>query len=323
MAGRFPKVAALTSVLVAGALSACAPLGTGPAPLTAPPTGPLQPPEVTEASASARALGRYYNNLQADLLVQGLLRTDGGGPDTPYNARQLAETYETIAFFQEYEDGSWKRQNGRTAYQLRRWADPVRVDVSFGNSVPLEQRNLDARNVDLFAQRLSRVTRHPVSMSAARNANFHVIFTGYDDQPQLLQQLRQIVPNLDRASLRLIETLPRSTHCLMLGFAADDNPQELGQSIVIIRAEHPDILRKSCIHEEMAQGMGLINDSPRARPSIFNDNDEFAFLTRHDEQLLRMHYDRRLRIGMTLEEARPIIRQLAAEQIGAQRAPNS
>jgi hypothetical protein len=44
----------------------------------------------------------------------------------------------------------------------------------------------------------------------------------------------------------------------------------------VIRAEHPDLLRLSCLHEEIAQGLGLPNDSPRARPSIFNDDEEFA-----------------------------------------------
>jgi hypothetical protein len=322
VAGRFSQQAKMAAVLIASTLSACAPLGMPPE-TTATPVEPLLPPEVTPASPSSQALGRYYSNLQADLLVQGLLRTDGGGIDTPYTARQLATNYEAIAFYQEYEDGSWKRNSGLTSSPLRRWADPVRVDVSFGNSVPLEQRAVDSRNINLFAQRLQRVTRHPVTTAPPKNANFHVIFTGYDDQPQLVQQLRNTLPNIDLASLRVVQTMPRSTHCLMMAFGDPQTPHKIRQVVVVIRAEHPDILRKSCIHEEMAQGLGLINDSPDARPSIFNDNDEFAFLTRHDEQLLRMHYDRRLRIGMSLEEARPIIRQLAQEQMGERFAPNS
>lgn len=34
--------------------------------------------------------------------------------------------------------------------------------------------------------------------------------------------------------------------------------------------------------------MRLSNASPIARPSIFNDNDEFAHADRHDELLLRI-----------------------------------
>ncbi len=86
--------------------------------------------------------------------------------------------------------------------------------------------------------------------------------------------------------------------------------------MAFVRAEHPDLMRRSCFHEEMAQGMGLANDSPAARPSIFNDDDEFALLTTHDEMLLRMLYNPRLRPGMTPDQARPIASEIAAGLIG-------
>jgi hypothetical protein len=88
------------------------------------------------------------------------------------------------------------------------------------------------------------------------------------------------------------------------------------QAVAVIRAEHPDLMRLSCIHEELAQGLGLANDSPRARPSVFNDDEEFALLTRMDEILLKILYDRRLRPGMTESEARPIVEVIAAEIMG-------
>jgi hypothetical protein len=86
----------------------------------------------------------------------------------------------------------------------------------------------------------------------------------------------------------------------------------------VIRAEHPDLLRLSCLHEEVAQGLGLANDSPTARPSIFNDDEEFALLTRHDELLLRILYDARLRPGMQSREAAPIARAIAEELVGGE-----
>lgn len=280
----------------------------------------MVPPEVKPQSDSAVALSRYYSALQADLLTQGLLRTDGGGVDTPYAAHQLAANFEAIAFYDEYASGTWDRLDNATPTNLRRWSVPIRVSTEFGDSVPLDQRALDGRNVTLFTERLAQVTGHamsPVNTPAAANrANFHVLFMGTDDQQQLLDRMRQIVPQMDPGSFRVVETMPRSTHCLMLSYSARDNAFDIRRSIVIIRAEHPDILRKSCIHEEMAQGLGLINDSPDARPSIFNDNDEFAFLTTHDEHLLQMLYDPRLTVGMSLNAARPTIRQMAKQALG-------
>jgi hypothetical protein len=75
-------------------------------------------------------------------------------------------------------------------------------------------------------------------------------------------------------------------------------------------------LRLSCLHEEIAQGLGLPNDSPRARPSIFNDDEEFALLTGMDEDMLRLLYNPALKPGMTEEEVRPILRELTAQLVG-------
>ena len=73
----------------------------------------------------------------------------------------------------------------------------------------------------------------------------------------------------------------------------------------------PDDLRLSCIHEEIAQGLGLTNDSDETRPSIFSDDDEWGRLTELDEALLALLYDPSLRPGMRAEDAAPLIRPLA------------
>jgi len=105
---------------------------------------------------------------------------------------------------------------------------------------------------------------------------------------------------------------PRSQLCVVVSFSEAGSLDQT-RAIAVIRAEHPDLLRQACIHEEVAQGLGLVNDSEKARPSIFNDDEEFALLTPHDELLLKMLYDPRLKIGMTAAEAAPIARQIARE----------
>ena len=95
------------------------------------------------------------------------------------------------------------------------------------------------------------------------------------------------------------------------------NNGEISQAVAVIRSELPLLLRLSCIHEELAQGLGLSNDSPRARPSIFNDDDEFGRLTAMDALMLAMLYDPALTPGMGADEARPIVSALAAAQFGA------
>jgi hypothetical protein len=282
---------------------------------TSGPTAPGRGAQSSQPSAQSRALSTYYARLQADLLVQGLLRTDGGGPDTPFSADMLARNFETIAFFDEYERGAGLQASRSGAGVLRRWKEPVRVAVQFGADVPALQQGRDMATISNYVTRLQRVTGHPISMRAL-NANFHVLIMSEDDRPTTVARVRQIVPNINPASLQIIQNIPRSIHCLVLAFSDAQADHHYAKAIAIIRAEHPDLLRKSCVHEEIAQGLGLANDSPAARPSIFNDDDEFALLTTHDEMLLKILYDRRLHAGISAEAARPIIRQIAREATG-------
>jgi len=78
-------------------------------------------------------------------------------------------------------------------------------------------------------------------------------------------------------------------------------------------------LRRACLHEEIVQSLGLTDDSPGARPSIFNDDQEFALLTEHDAILLSILYDPALSPGMRAAEAMPIVQRLARKRMHARR----
>lgn len=298
----------MTGVALATAVSACqVATSDRPTPTTA--------QNIPPASAASDALRRYYGRLQNDLLTRGLLRMDGGGPDTYYSASDLARNFEQIAFFDEYARGAGLQKASGQAGSLRRWSAPVRVKVEFGDSVPPSQREQDRASVQSYVSRLARITGHPISM-ARTGGNFHVMFLGEDDRELAVSRIKQLAPNINETSLKLVRDIPRTIHCMVIAFSAQSNDNEYQTSVALIRAEHPDLMRRSCVHEEVAQGLGLANDSPAARPSIFNDDDEFALLTTHDEMLLKMLYDRRLSIGMSATTARPIVHQMARELTG-------
>ncbi len=318
MRANLPFRAAALTLAAALALVGCEEMGvkTSPTPQARPAS--LQPPAVApvEPSAASRDLARYYTRVQNDLLTRGLLRTDGGGPDTPFSADDLARNFETIAFYDEYTTGSGvsARNNGGSG-RLSRWNGPVRVQTEFGASVPQERRAIDAARIDAYAKRLAAITDHPIT-SVARNGNFHVFVVGEDDSAFLQERLVQLIPSISPTELDLFGNLPRSFYCLVVAVSGSRTPYQYTRAIALIRAEHPDLVRQSCIHEEMAQGLGLPNDSPSARPSIFNDDDEFALLTSQDELLLKMLYDPRLKLGMTADEARPVARIIARDLMG-------
>ncbi len=304
--------------LIALGIAACAELQAPVQPVLKPlarpnsSTQPAKTPNVAKPTSEASAqLRSYLNQVQGAQLSQGMLRRDGGGADTPFTNTMLARNFEKIAFFNEY-NSTFSGRGG--ASPLRRWAAPVRMDVIFGESVPPSQRTSDMGHIRSYAARLGRVTNHPVSMS--KRANFIVVIAGEDDRGEALAQAAARIPGISASSLTPLNNLRSDTYCVVAAYAAGSGTNTYTAALAVIRTENPSLLRLSCIHEELAQGMGLANDSPSARPSIFNDDDEFALLTRHDELLLQMLYDPRLKVGMSADQARPTVQKIAAELAG-------
>lgn len=275
---------------------------------------PASPAPVPQSPASL-AKARGYQSVQSDLLTRGLLRTDGGGPDTPFTADDLVRDFEAIAFYDEYSGGGFGRPRGSGGGRLTRWTTPVRIGVEFGASVPAEQRSRDQAGISSYAARLSRITGHGVSTSR-NNPNFHVFIAGQDDGDYVASRVKQLIPGIGAQQLALFRDIPDGFYCLLVTAPGARDPNSYARAVALIPSEHPDLMRQSCIHEEIAQGLGLLNDSPSARPSIFNDDDEFALLTNHDELLLQMLYDPRLKPGMTAAEAKPVARIIARELMG-------
>lgn len=300
--------------LVLGA--ACLALAACDMPLTGP-ISPIEPPAApvaTEPTAKSAAAMIYYAQVQQNLLAQGLMRTDGGGRDTPFTDRMLAENFLRIAMFDEYARSAGGFVRTETASRLRRWSGPVRIGVRFGATVSAERQATDRARIASYVARLASLTRHPIALDDA-NPNFWVHIVSEDEREALGPKIRAALPNLSAADVAGITNMPRSTYCLVYALS-EGSSGAYTRAFAVVRAEHPDLLRLSCIHEEIAQGLGLANDSPRARPSIFNDDEEFALLTDQDELMLRILYSPELRPGMTLNEARPIVERLATRLMG-------
>ncbi len=309
------RLTALVAALAFGGLSACVTPTPAPPRINAPPARPEIAAPVVQASPASEAARVYYAQVQQSLLSQGLLRTDGGGPDTPYTDRMLADNFIRAALYDEYarQGGSFVQRE--TTSQLRRWDVPVRVGLRFGASVPAERQATDRARVASYLARLASVTGHPIALSDS--PNFWLYIVDEDERRALGPQINAAMPGLSPSDVRGITDMPQSTYCLVYAMTEGGNAAYT-RAFAVVRSEHPDLLRLSCIHEEVAQGLGLANDSPRARPSIFNDDEEFALLTGQDEAMLRMLYNPALRPGMTEAEARPIIQSLASRLVGGE-----
>jgi len=314
--GRQGLVTLAAACLALAGCEVTEPLPVTPPPPVVAPTPVAPPPLAPVRSPQSEALAQHYQRLQAQLLAQGLLRGDGGGPDTPFTDQMLARNFINIALYDEYVPGTGAQTPTPTISRLRRWDRPIRMQVIHGDSVPEAQRSRDSASIAAFAARLSRLTDTSITKTSVA-PNFHVLILNEDERLGYEDRLRALVPGIAESSLRAVMTMPRATLCLAIAFSDGGQPGYT-RALVVIRGEHPDLLRLACIHEELAQAMGLANDSPAARPSIFNDDEEFGLLTTHDELLLRMLYDPRFRTGMSAAEAAPIARQIAADLLAGQ-----
>lgn len=285
-------------------------------PLSLEPTQPPQPrpaPETTEEPPQGPSpeLSAYYARVEDGLVARGLLRTDGGGTDTPFTADDLVRNFERIALFEEYATVDGRIVAAQTESQVHKWEEPVLVELSVSEGMPERTAQKDRAAVAGYVARLSRITGHPIRL-VREDGNFHVLILTESERRAFGPRLRELIPGISPAAVEIVTEMSRQNFCLV--FALDRRESGVyTKAIAVIRAEHPDLLRLSCLHEEIAQGLGLANDSPLARPSIFNDDEEFGLLTTHDEYLLKMLYDPRMRAGMTAEEAIPLARVIAAE----------
>ena len=241
------------------ALSACA--APVPSPNAPAPNAPTVPPP---ASAASQALVAYYAGLDAGLRGRGLLRTDNGRIDAPYDARRLAETFIRIALYDEFTDTPQGYVAQERVSQLRKWVVPVRVGLRFGASVPPDKVARERARVGAYLARLSAVTGHPIRLSDA-GANFFLYYVNEDERLALAPEIARVMPGFAPNEIAAFTRMSPSTYC-QVSVVAGAGSGIYTRAFALIRAEHTDLMSLACLHEEVAQGLGLPNDSPAPAP---------------------------------------------------------
>ena len=264
--------------------------------------------EVPISAAQSASMERL-SQFEQSQLSRGLMRTDGGGPDTPFDMHDILRHFQDIAFYDEY-DATLGFSRISQASHLEKWTTPVRFNPVFGKSVDRNRVKLAKATVAKYVKKLSRITGHPMLVSA-RKPNFDVLFMGHDDRDQMDAFLASRGPQIGALAKQVVAMMPEDVHCMVMAFSNAEIRHGYTHAIAIIRAEHPPLMQRACIEEELAQGLGLANDSTYARPSIFNDDDEFATLTTMDAVMLKILYNPRLLPGMTLDQARPYLYEIS------------
>lgn len=252
----------------------------------------------------SRPTNADFTAYESMLRKDGLLRTETAPADAQFGPAELVRNFERIALRKESDGTRIGGAGNSTANPLRRWRGPLRYRI-YGGGVT----SADRAEVRQLMDRVAALTGLEVSESVS-NPNFRILITVPGERDAVSAGLTSFGEQYRKA----FEYWRRHSEVVCIfqnGFDAN-NGNDIVAALAVIGSETTGILRRACLHEEIVQALGLINDDSRVRPSIFNDDAEFALLTDHDQLLLRILYDPRLKAGMTADEAIPIVKTISS-----------
>lgn len=253
-------------------------------------------------------LNRYYAAAEAQIRAQGGMRTEYFPADAPFSRENLATNFMRIALFDEYTTQNGRYVAREAPSNLRRFDLPILVRVVNGDSTTEAAAQFNQAQVASFTRRLARITGHDIRYADdGERANMVLFFLNRAEQPDMARQLGRYVTAPPKEVEDVFANSGNDLLCGAFSLSQRRAPDSYRAAVILIKSEHSEAQRSACIQEEMAQALGLTNDSRSARPSIFNDDEEFASLTKHDELLLQILYDSRLHSGMSAEEVSPLL----------------
>lgn len=255
----------------------------------------------------------YFRKGDDALRQAGKLRTDREARDVTYGNADLVEHFLRVAFGEEYtlEGARYVPLELQGDAPLKRWGAAIRFWVDTDGT------RADDLAVEEFAETLGRITQLTFAPARSRRAaNLVVNFLDDAGRRKVAARLRN---DPEQSQMLELFTAWRETPewpCASEFYYQPRDgspPYQIEFAVIYIRDELSGVSRQSCIEEEMSQALGLARDDPTVRPSIFNDDEEFALLTEHDQLLLRVLYDPRLVPGLTKVEALPIVQRIVGD----------
>ncbi len=212
-----------------------------------------------------------------------------------FSNADLLRNFDIVAFGNEY--------TGRRFDVVRKWRQPIRIGIDGSNHPPYLETYIDD-----MARQLSAATGHPIELYYSiglqrqkklppdfdsKKVNVFVLYLGD-------QGVRDAVHKYFGGSDVEKEALLAEATC-MANYRTRQN--EIRSAVIIFPDRHPESYHRACVVEELAQILGLPNDSNLVSPSIFNDSSREFELTAHDIWLLRALYQKDIAPGMPRNEA--------------------
>ncbi|MBF9041699.1 DUF2927 domain-containing protein [Rhodobacterales bacterium HKCCE4037] len=203
-------------------------------------------------------------------------------------ARAQAPTRSNASIAADFLDLSFQMESGRVIERLSRFEGPISVAIN-GSVPPAMSADLDQLLARLRAEAGIPITR------VADNASITIETMPRARMQRVVPQAACfVVPRVsswaefrrNRSGGTLDWTTLDTRERVAVFIPSDVSPQEM----------------RDCLHEEIAQALGPLNDLYRLPDSVFNDDNFNAVLTGFDMVILSAYYDDALRSGMTRGE---------------------
>lgn len=213
----------------------------------------------------------------------------------PQAARQAGPVRGNAEMAGDFLDLEFQLETGQALAGLSRFEGPITVGFA-GDVPPFARADLAALTARLRAEAglaireaeagarpqivIEFVPRARLKRAAPMAACFVVPGVGSFAE----YRTRRSSPDLEWAGVR-----ERTQAAIFV--PADTSPQEV----------------RDCLHEELAQAIGPLNDLFRLPDSVFNDDNFNTVLTGFDMLMLRLHYAPEIRSGMSRVEAAAVV----------------
>lgn len=225
----------------------------------------------------------------------------GGLPPMKTFSGQTLERVQTsnVDIARDFLDLSFVLESGRELPYFTRFEGPITLRLS-GRAPDQMQRDLDR-----LINRLRNEAGIDIRRTNATDANITINAVSRNDiQRYLPQAACFVVPNVSSLSEYARDSGSARTDWALL--------QDRQRMAIFVPADAPPQETRDCLHEELAQALGPLNDLYRLPDSVFNDDNIHTVLTSYDMLILRAYYAPELRNGMSRAEVAERLPRLLA-----------
>ncbi len=200
--------------------------------------------------------------------------------------------------FNEFLDLTFSLESGQSIPRLTRFEGPI--TVAFANP----PKPVASRDLDQLLGRLRREANLDISrISNAQNANIIIeTMSKRELQRAAPSAACIVVPRINSWAEFRKNRFNRRTDWSSL--------QRRERAMIFMPFDISAQDTRDCLHEELAQALGPLNDLYRLPDSVYNDDNFHIILTAYDMMILRAYYAPEIRNGMAQHEVAAVLPRL-------------